>query len=74
MLYDVIIRCIFIIVFENYRILLFIECDLMLMFECFWLKFFGERFKYYGKLFYDYSDLKIGIFLELFKEIVELFF
>lgn len=74
MSHDVITRCTFIIAFENHRTLLFTECDPMLMFECLRLKPLGERFKYYGKLFYDYSDLKIGIPSESFKEIAELFF
>lgn len=74
MLHDVVTRCTFIIAFENHRTLLFTECDPILMFECLRLKPLGERFMYYGKLCYDYGDLKIGIPSELFKDIAELFF
>lgn len=74
MSHDVITRCTFISAFENHRTLLFTECDPILMFECLRLKTHSERFMSYGRLFYDYGDLKIGFSSELFKEIAELFF
>lgn len=37
-LYDVIIKCIFLVVMENYMNLLLIECNLILIFDCFWVK------------------------------------
>lgn len=67
-MYDIIIRCIFIFVFENYRILLFIECDEILVFESFWLKLFSEKLNIFKGIFYDISNLKIEFFLFIWRD------
>lgn len=73
-IHDVITRCTFIAAFQNNRTLLLTECDPILVIECLRLKSLGERFQFSGDLFYDNSNLKIGIPSELFKEIARLFF
>lgn len=72
-MYDVIIRCIFIVVMEYYKILLFRECDLILIFDCIWLKLRVEKMRYLGEIVYDDMYIKIVFFIEIFLDIVRLF-
>lgn len=73
-LHDIILRCTFIVAFENHMTLLFKECDSILIFECLRLKPFEERFHFPGNVIYDCSNLQIGIPLQIFEEIARLFF
>lgn len=57
MIYDVIIKCIFFVVVENYFGLFFLKCYYFFLFECIWYKLILEKLSFYGKIVYDYENL-----------------
>lgn len=74
LLHDVITRCAFMVAFKNHTTLLFKECDSILLFECLRLKPFSERLICSGEVIYDYNNLQIRTYTEIFEEIGRLFF
>lgn len=72
--HDVITRCTFVAAFENYMTLLFTECDPLFIFDCIRLKSISEKIQYPGKIFYDRSNLEIGIPSEEYPNLAKMFF
>lgn len=72
-LHDVITRFTFFAAEENHMILLFTECDPILIFDCIRLKSRLEKMKIPGKIVYEYSSLKIALSTDLYPEVVRLF-
>lgn len=72
-LHDVITRCTFIAAMEHHKILLFRECDPILIFDCIRLKSRVEKMRYSGEIVYDDTYIKIALPTEIFPDIARLF-
>lgn len=74
-LHDVITRCTFLAAMENYWILLFTECDPVLIFECIRLKSgFREKTIHLGEIVFDERNLKIALPAEIFEKVARLLY